>query len=90
MEYLDIVDSRTGKSYIVPIQNGYIKAQDICMISAPDRRCNESESSEELYQALYILDGGLQYTACMKSSITLMYSNSPFDLQPLSMILGCQ
>ncbi|KAL7620274.1 hypothetical protein AAE478_009267 [Parahypoxylon ruwenzoriense] len=65
--HLQVTDSRTGKSYSIPIQGDYIRAADISRIGAP-----ETKDVEALKAAhpLQILDNGFQHTACMESSIT--------------------
>ncbi|KAI1172082.1 putative citrate synthase [Nemania sp. FL0916] len=71
MDSLHIVDSRTGNNYTVTIQNNYIKAIDIRKITAP-RTGIENGDAVRNAEALRILDNGLQNTAVMKSSITLV------------------
>ncbi|KAI2622537.1 putative citrate synthase [Hypoxylon sp. NC1633] len=66
--HLDITDSRTGKSYTIPIQGDYIRAADIGRIGAPEGKADVA--ALKAAHPLHILDNGFQYTACMESSIT--------------------
>ena len=85
-QQLEVVDSRTGKSYTIPIQGGnYIRAADIGQILAPGSPAvNDSEKSvdSQITQSLRILDNGFQHTACMESSITYMYAFVPGSKVP--------
>jgi citrate synthase len=71
MDSLHIVDSRTGSNYTVSIQDNYIRASDIRKITAPRTQTGNGDAGEK-GEALRILDNGLENTAVMKSSITLM------------------
>lgn len=71
MDSLHIVDSRTGSGYTVSIQDNYILASDIQKITAPRTRGANEDASENA-ETLRILDHGLENTAVVKSSITLM------------------
>lgn len=73
MEHLEVLDSRTGKSYNIPINDGYIRAADIGKIQVPERGIsNETKTEFEFAQGLRVLDAGYQNTACVESSITFM------------------
>ncbi|KAI8624316.1 citrate synthase [Xylariaceae sp. FL1651] len=73
MEHLEILDSRTGKSYNIPIDNGYIRASDIGRITIPEVGLeNESEYEPKINRPLRIYDNGYQNTACVESSITFI------------------
>lgn len=64
--HLKVVDTRTDKSYEIPIHTGnYIKAKDLSAITITE---------DELPRKLHILDNGYESTACMDSSITHMYA----------------
>jgi len=65
-----VLDSRTAKSYQIPIQNKTIQGADVSKIVAPyiDEKGN---ASSEITRPLHILDQGLENIACMKSAITL-------------------
>jgi citrate synthase len=78
-ECLLILDSRTGISYQVPVENSYIHASDLCKIKAPvdsyidsgnESSSGSSSPAAESTQPLKILDQGFAHTACMTSSIT--------------------
>ncbi|KAH9885882.1 putative citrate synthase [Xylariomycetidae sp. FL2044] len=70
---LEAVDSRTGKSYKIPIDGGYVRAADIAQITAPDHKLvNGADSGPKVSRSLRILDHGFQHTACMESSITFI------------------
>lgn len=72
---LQVVDSRTGKSYTIPIRSGdYILAADVGQITAPDAKNENGDAGVEVARSLRILDNGFQHTACMESSITFMYA----------------
>ena len=74
-ESLQVLDSRTGKSYTIPIQGGdYIRAADIGQISASDGSKVNGDAGVQIARPLRILDNGFQHTACMESSITFMYA----------------
>ena len=68
-QYLEVTDSRSGKSYKIPIEGDYIRAADIGRIGAPEGR---DEAALKAAHPLHILDNGYQHTACMESSITHM------------------
>ncbi|KAI0009462.1 putative citrate synthase [Xylariaceae sp. FL0662B] len=69
--HLQVVDSRTGKSYKIPIEGDYIRAADIGRISIPANKAdNGGRGGIQISRPLHILDNGFQHTACMESSIT--------------------
>lgn len=68
--HLQVTDSRTGKSYKIPIEGNYIRAADIGRIGAPENKADVA--SLKAARPLHILDNGFQHTACMESSITHM------------------
>ena len=78
---LQVVDSRTGKPYAIPIHDGdYIRAADVAQIIASDTSDANGPTSKvngytgaDVLRPLRILDNGFQHTACMVSSITFMY-----------------
>ncbi|KAK5631594.1 hypothetical protein RRF57_007308 [Xylaria bambusicola] len=73
MAHLDVVDSRTGKSYQIPIDNGYIRAVDIGKINSLDGDCEQdTKNGPRILRGLRILDTGYQNTACVESSITFI------------------
>jgi hypothetical protein len=107
-----VLDSRTAKSYQIPIRDNSVLGSDLGKILSPSPPVPEDEIDGAIYDAgdkngnghtnghtngngvtnghsngngvvakspplqrLRILDVGLENTACMKSSITLMYAN---------------
>jgi len=73
MAHLEVLDSRTGKSYDIPIDDGYILASDIAKIGVTERASGiEGEKQSEVPRSLRILDVGFQNTACVESKITFM------------------
>lgn len=79
-EFLLVLDSRTGKSYKIPIQDNFIQATDVGKVAISDAN-NEDEDADASVQAarpLRILDRGFENTACMMSSITVMYAMKAF------------
>ncbi|KAI1425146.1 citrate synthase [Xylaria sp. FL1777] len=73
MAHLDVVDSRTGKSYKIPIDDGYIRAADIGKINVSESgRVSDAENEPQITRGLRILDTGYQNTACVESSITFI------------------
>lgn len=66
-EYLDIVDSRTGNKYRVPIKNNSVAAADLSHITAPKDLGNPSVLEDTV---LRVFDPGFKHTACVESSIT--------------------
>ncbi|KAI1081994.1 putative citrate synthase [Whalleya microplaca] len=68
--HLQVVDSRTGKSYKIPIEGDYIRAADIGRISIPASKAENGDRGIQISRPLHILDNGFQHTACMESSIT--------------------
>ncbi|KAI0183945.1 putative citrate synthase [Xylaria flabelliformis] len=73
MEHLEVLDSRSGKSYKIPIDNGYIRAADISKINVPEcGLMNGTETEHTISRGLRILDTGYQNTACVESSITFI------------------
>lgn len=74
MEFLLVSDSRTEKNYKIPIQDNFIQATDVGKITLPDASHEDKETSVENARPLRILDQGFENTACMVSSITVMYA----------------
>lgn len=74
MDYLHVLDSRTEKSYKIPIQDNFIQATDVGKITLPDASHEEKNTSVENARPLRLLDQGFENTACMVSSITVMYA----------------
>ncbi|KAJ3577549.1 hypothetical protein NPX13_g3013 [Xylaria arbuscula] len=72
MAHLDVIDSRTGKSYQIPIDDGYIRAADIGKISILESKSEENAKEPQIARGLRILDAGYQNTACVESSITFI------------------
>jgi citrate synthase len=75
MEHLEVLDSRTGKSYKIPIDNGYIRAADISKINVQERGLengNGDENEPKITRGLRIHDAGYENTSCVESSITFM------------------
>ncbi|KAI0810334.1 citrate synthase [Xylaria sp. FL0064] len=70
MAHLDVLDSRTGNSYTIPIDDGYIRATDIGKIGVAEFKHEENKSN--ILRGLRILDAGYQNTACVESSITFI------------------
>lgn len=84
-----VLDSRTLKSYTIPIQDNYILGRDVGQITAPepnDENANGSGHADQSSDAsgnsharvqssrqLRVLDNGFENTACMFSSITFVY-----------------
>ncbi|KAI1414018.1 putative citrate synthase [Hypoxylon sp. FL1857] len=66
--HLEVTDSRTGKSYTIPIEGDYIRGADIARIGAPEK--GAGLDALRAARPLSILDNGFQHTACMESSIT--------------------
>ena len=73
MECLLVLDSRTAKSYTIPIQDNFIHATDVSRITVPDVDNDNEDASLRSGRTLRILDRGFENTACMVSSITVMY-----------------
>ena len=73
MECLLILDSRTAKSYTIPIQDNSIHATDVSRITVHDIDKDNEDPSFRTDRPLRILDRGFENTACMVSSITVMY-----------------
>ena len=63
---LTVVDSRTGKEYQVPIQDGSVDASSFAAIPA--------KQAEEQGPGLKVYDDGLRNTAVRKSSICYLYA----------------
>ncbi len=74
MECLLVLDSRTAKSYKIPIQDNFIRATDAGKITVPDVDNDNENASVHTARPLRILDQGFENTACMVSSITVMYA----------------
>ncbi|KAF6223060.1 hypothetical protein HO133_001112 [Letharia lupina] len=72
MDYLHVLDSRTEKSYKIPIQDNFIQATDVGKITLPDASHEEKNTSVENARPLRLLDQGFENTACMVSSITVI------------------
>lgn len=67
--YLDVVDSRTGRKYVIPIEHNSVQAVDFRRITAAGLGADYVDQFES---GLKVLDQGFMNTACVKSSITLM------------------
>ncbi|KAI5863031.1 putative citrate synthase [Durotheca rogersii] len=65
--HLEVTDSRTGKSYKIPIEGDYIRAADVARIGSAESR---DVAASKAASPLRIFDNGFQHTACMESSIT--------------------
>ncbi|KAI0395731.1 citrate synthase [Xylariaceae sp. FL0594] len=73
MAHLEVLDSRTGKSYDIPIDDGYIRASDIAKISVDERAPGiDAEKPSSIPRSLRILDVGYQNTACVESKLTFI------------------
>ncbi|ERF69133.1 hypothetical protein EPUS_01089 [Endocarpon pusillum Z07020] len=70
-DYLHVLDSRTWKTYKIPISDNFVRASDLSVISAPEVR-QSKESGAERVRKLAVLDPGFQHTACKESAITLI------------------
>ena len=75
MECLLISDSRTGKSYKIPVQDNFIQATDVSKVTISDA---DNDDKDQAARPLQILDRGFENTACMMSSITVMYAMKSF------------
>ncbi|KAI1811777.1 citrate synthase [Poronia punctata] len=73
MAHLEVLDSRTGKTYDIPVDDGYILASDIANIGfdGPVSGLNGGKGPK-ISQGLRILDVGYQNTACVESKITFI------------------
>ena len=74
MECLLVLDSRTAKSFKIPIQDNFIQATDIGKITISDADNDKEDASVQTARPLRVLDRGFENTACMVSSITVMYA----------------
>ncbi|KAI3322161.1 citrate synthase, partial [Xylariaceae sp. AK1471] len=73
MAHLEVLDSRTGKTYNIPIDDGYIHSSDFAKITVPEHELeNGSEKESTHARGLRILDLGYQNTACLESKITFI------------------
>ena len=77
MECLLVLDSRTAKSFKIPIQDNFIQATDIGKITISDADNDKEDASVQTARPLRVLDRGFENTACMVSSITVMYAMFP-------------
>lgn len=76
--HLDIIDSRTGRKYVMPIENNSVNALEFRRITAASRGADHVDQFET---GLKILDHGFFNTACMKSSVTFMYVTKRSSLE---------
>lgn len=74
MECLLVLDSRTAKSYKIPIQDNFIQATDMGKVTLPYADDDNEVANAQTACPLRILDRGFKNTACMVSSITVMYA----------------
>lgn len=65
--YLDVVDSRTGNKYQIPIHNNAVAAADFARITASKDPASPSIPEDT---ALQVFDRGFRNTACVESSVT--------------------
>lgn len=79
-----VLDSRTAKSYQIPIKDNFIKATDVGKITVPNADQKNEDASAQSASLLKVLDRGFENTACMESSITVMYATciSPLAQSP--------
>lgn len=77
MDCLLVLDSRTAKSFKIPIQDNFIQATDVGKITLPDADNDNEDASVQNARPLRVLDRGFENTACMVSSITVMYAMFP-------------
>ncbi|KAG0646409.1 Citrate synthase [Hyphodiscus hymeniophilus] len=70
--HLTVLDSRTQKTYVLPITNNTVNAIDFRSIVPPSGKSNPADTSEA---GLTVLDRGFLNTACIESSIT--YIDAP-------------
>ena len=66
---LQVIDSRTKRTYTIPIVHNAVRATDFRMISAAGLGADPVDQVEG---GLRIIDKGFLNTACMESNITLM------------------
>ncbi|KJX94288.1 citrate synthase like protein [Zymoseptoria brevis] len=72
-DFLQVLDSRTGEKYDVPVSDNFVLAADLAQIKGPvSGGKKQQKSGPENLQKLRILDVGFQHTACKQSSITLI------------------
>ncbi|ROW11150.1 hypothetical protein VMCG_01542 [Cytospora schulzeri] len=65
-DHLEVLDSRTGQVYSIPVSDGFVRGSDLSTIKAP------IPGTEGRLRSLAVLDPGFQNTACKESSITLI------------------
>jgi hypothetical protein len=66
---LEIIDNRTGKSYMIPLVHNAIWAPLLKQIKAPE---TEENADDEPHKGVRVYDPGLRNTAVSKSAITYM------------------
>lgn len=66
-DHLHVVDSRTSKTYDIPISDHFIMGTDLGKITCP---AESQPGAPE--RTLGMLDPGFQHTACKESGITHM------------------
>ena len=72
-EFLHVVDSRTSKSYQIPISDHFVLGADLGKITCPPKRHLDGGLEKAPERTLAVLDPGFQHTACKESGITYMY-----------------
>ena len=71
-DHLHVVDSRTSKTYDIPISDHFILGTDLGKITCPAESQPGAESGSAPERPLGMLDPGFQHTACKESGITHM------------------
>lgn len=67
--YLEVFDSRTSRTYKLPIHRNTIQGSDLARIQAPVEDCQRAESLYN-HTGLRLFDPGFQNVAVMESKVT--------------------
>ena len=76
---LHIVDSRTQKSYEIPIHRNTVRATDFQAIKAPEDGC---DPADQVARGLRLYDPGYRNTAAMQSKIMYLHVLPFFLMAP--------
>ena len=74
-DFLDVRDSRTSRTYRLPVINNSVKGADLAKITSLKKinTMHHDPSTAMLEEKLKVFDPGYENTAVMQSSITFLY-----------------
>lgn len=71
-DHLIVVDSRTSKTYTIPITNNTVKATDFEAIKTGRPEYDDNTTVGVIEEGLKLFDLGFKNTACLNSNVSYM------------------